>query len=272
MKYWLSTIKYSLLICLIQLSTGVFAQIDFELKHKVEQTGSAVVTDVLGNIYIMGSEGIQKYSSNGQLLQDAGTISYGEQNFIDATDPLKIMVFYSDYNQVSILDNQLGKRGDDINLDNIGVFSRKAICRSYNNSIWLFDQLSFELKRLNDRLEETNSSGNLQQLLGFLPDPVYLKETADNVYMCDPEKGILVFDLFGAYYKTIPIKGVEKVEFRNDLMFYQVEKKLYAFDLMLLKQSEILMNLENALDFSISEENVIVLRADGVYIYSVKVQ
>ena len=260
-----------ILFLLIGISS-LRAQIKLELLTKFDAKGELLETDVLGNVYLLDGDGIRKYDLRGKKLLEAGTIAFGNRIDIDATDPLKLLAYYKDYNQVVVLDNKLAERGNPILLDEMGIVSGEAICRSYNNAIWLFDQINFEVIRLDEQLSIVNRSGNLQQLIGYVPQPVFMQETARNLYLCDPNTGILVFDLFGNYYKTIPIKGVEKVAFRNNLMFYKLNNQLIAYDLILLAESEVLIDLTDAIDFSIYEDKLIILQSEGVYIYSVKVQ
>lgn len=272
MRYWNFVRKYSVLVILVGWVSLGNAQFSFDLIRKIPHKANFLETDILGNIYLMDGDGIRKYDLEGNKVQETGQIAFGDETSLDATDPLKILVYYRDYGQISILDNGLGARGERLKLDELGVFGGNAICRSYNNAIWVFDQVNVELVRFGEQLEIINRSRNLQQLLGYVPNPIEMHETSKNLYLNDPEKGILVFDIYASYYKTITIKGIAEFKIRERQLFYRIDDQLYAYDLVLGENSEKLMELNKAIDFSLIEDKLIVLRVDGVYIYSVKVQ
>jgi len=75
------------------------------------------------------------------------------------------------------------------------------------------------------------NSGRLDQLLGFTPKPVAMQENESRLYVNDPAQGILVFDLFGTYMRTIPIKGAKSFEVRGDRIFHFQEGALHVYDM-----------------------------------------
>ncbi|MDD1475334.1 hypothetical protein MEO41_29325, partial [Dolichospermum sp. ST_sed4] len=74
--------------------------------------------------------------------------SIGNIGFVDASDPLKILLFYRDFGQIRFLDNSLSPQGNTILLDNIGFGSSTMVCSSDQNGIWLYEPVSFKLTRL----------------------------------------------------------------------------------------------------------------------------
>ena len=62
-----------------------------------------------------------------------------------------------------------------------------------------------------------------------------MREINNWVYLNDPKRGILVFDNFGAYYKTIPITGVDYFQIKEDRVFHTKEQYYISFDAKELK-------------------------------------
>ena len=55
--------------------------------------------------------------------------------------------------------------------------------------------------------------------------PNYLREHNQRVYVNDPAVGVLVFDVFGKYLKTLPITGVDRFHFSGPRLFYFSEDR-----------------------------------------------
>ena len=130
---------------------------------------------------------------------------------------------------------------------------------SYNNGLWVFDQLSFSLVRLDDRLQETNRTGSLLQLLGEAIEPIQLIEGKQWLYLLDKKLGIYVFDLFGTYYKRIPVLNIEHLDVTNGIVFAQKGSELYMFDPVALSEQLI----------SLPQDDIVSFAAHGEFIYRI---
>ncbi len=140
------------------------------------------------------------------------------------------------------------------------------LCASQNNGLWLFDEVDFELLWLNDQAEVGKRSGNIVQQLGYEIDPNFMLERHNWLYLNDPERGILVFDIFGTYLKTIPIKGLSSFSVTTKYLYYQDDTGMYAYDLKLLDVQEVPLpaakinsyRLVGSTIFSITDESITV--------------
>ncbi|MBK7944459.1 MAG: hypothetical protein IPJ85_03730 [Flavobacteriales bacterium] len=91
---------------------------------------------------------------------------------------------------------------------------------SVQNGFWLYDQRDMALIRLDAQLRQLTNTGRLDQLLGFAPEPIAMEEHDGRLYVNDPKRGILQFDLFGTYMRTIPITGAISFEVRGGAISY----------------------------------------------------
>ena len=114
-SYWLSVIGYRIIFMLF-----FFSFLSFQIPNTKPQTTNFLLiknisidakdiqTDRLGNLYIISKTNqLYKYDSRGNLL---GTLNYkylGNINFIDASNPFELYVFYKELNEVLFLDNNL---------------------------------------------------------------------------------------------------------------------------------------------------------------------
>lgn len=198
-----------------------------------------VTLDNLGNVYAIHASEIKKYKSDGSVLAQFSNISLGNISQTDVTNPLKILLFYKDYFRVQFVDNMLAERQGMIDLQQMGHYQVSSICTSFDNGFWVFDQLNFDLVRYNQELLETHRSKNINQVIGYEFIPVWMMEANNWLYLSVPEKGILVFDIYGTYYKTIPIKGLTTFQVAGDLIYYLEGGSAFVYHQRTLQTSQL---------------------------------
>ncbi len=258
---------FSVLFAVLVSALHGLAQESLVLLDEFVVEGRIIESDNIGNLYLIDNGKVGKYTNTGKLLVENSSLAMGDIFSLDATNALKMPVFFLDLSQVVYVDNNLAPRGDPIQLDVSGYPQTSCVCSSYNDGLWLFDKVSFELVRLNEFFEETNRSGNLIQILGFAPDPVYMRELSNWLYVADPNRGILVFDWYGAYTKTIPVKGVRKFVIRAGRIYYITSDKLEYFDLKTGKFAATTLPVSHPDDFTITGNRLYILTNGKVSVF-----
>ena len=190
-----------------------------------------VEVDNLGNVFVVNAQQqIKKlnaqYDSVG-LFNDVRR--YGKLFSIDASNPLKILLFYKDFGTVLVLDRFLGIRSI-VDLRRSGILQGTAVAQSYDNNLWVFDELDSKLKKLSDNGVVLLESAELRLVLGQAPRPTVLVDYNKYVYAYDAAMGLLVFDYFGAYKNVVAFsnwenmhgfsKGIVATE-NNNLVYYK---------------------------------------------------
>lgn len=187
---------------------------------KIAARNCYFTSDAMGNLYIARGENLEKYDQNGNLVRIFSDKTLGQVSTVDATNPLRLVVFYRDFSQVIFLDNTLTRNGSGINLQELGFPAGSLVSQSFDNGTWFYDQQNFELLRLDKDLNIAQRTGNLGQQLNMDLKPNALLESGNYVFLNNPQTGILLFDVFGTYYKTIPAKGLTDFQVRGDDVFY----------------------------------------------------
>src|SRR5437867_3559374 len=80
----------------------------FTIKSKAD----FFTTDNFGNTYLVKGEEIKKYSASGDLLKIYSNKTMGKITSIDASNSLRLLVFYKDFSSIIILDDLLSQNGD----------------------------------------------------------------------------------------------------------------------------------------------------------------
>jgi hypothetical protein len=186
--------------------------------------------DNLGKIYLIWDQEIKQYDTDGKLINRNSDKWLGRIYDLDATNALELLVYYQDQAQVVFYDNQLAAKGRTISLEQLGFEQVSEVCSSYGNGLWLYDRVKFELVRLDKQNNFTVRTGNLYPVLGFVPRPVHMREAGNRLYVSDPAHGILVFDIYGTYYNTLPIKDIGFFQVYMNGLFYLKDTHLLRYD------------------------------------------
>lgn len=185
----------------------------------LEKNGTVKI-DGFGNLYVIYQHEIIKYNSAGVLQKKFSIKRYGKIDDVDVTNPLKILIYYKDFQQLVFLDNQLTQTSDMLSLETLGYEQTGLVCSSANNSFWIYNKQNNELLRFDAELKTLVKTGNLKRILNIDIKPNFLKEHGTYVYLNCPDEGILVFDIYGTYYKTIPLKQLKEFNVVNNNIYY----------------------------------------------------
>jgi hypothetical protein len=216
----------NLMLLALNLTGQVITQQKWTPAWSVSVKGNAVEIDNLGDVYVVSNQDIIKYKSNGQLYRSYSNKSLGNISSIDASNPLKTLVFYRDLSRIVFIDNTLSEQQDNVYLERFGrEFASLACTSNDENGFWLFDPVAFSLTRYNQKMGVKAEVLNINQLIGKTINPISMTERGNRLYLVDPRNGILLFDIFGTYLKTIPINGITRLWVDGEVLIALNEKK-----------------------------------------------
>jgi hypothetical protein len=242
---------------------------NFTLIKSIPIEAKDIQTDRLGNVFIITKTNqLYKYSADGKLLSTLNYTYLGNISSIDPTNPLEVYVFYKELNLVLFLDNNLAYRGE-MDLSDYGIGQAASVARSYDNGLWVFDIGDMQLKKMSKNGDVLQSSGNVKQFVNASVSPNYMYDNNDRVFVNDSTIGILVFNVFTSYIKTIPIKGCDDFKLIEDEIFYNKDGKLLKYHLKTFTESIFqLPDTTFTQEISIEKERLYLLKQSSVDIYS----
>lgn len=241
----------------------------FFLKRAFQFKANYLVNDHLGNFYLVGKHKIQKVVNGDSLVQFHQRTNWGAISSVDASNPMKIVVFYADYRKVEILDNWMTVLRE-VNLDDYVYMQANAICGSSTNGFWLYDENSALLKRIDDSGNLVRQSISTRQSIGKVLQVKYIQERNGKVYVSDPLVGIVVFDMFGTYIKTLPILGANQFFVYLDKIYFFRDGKIMSYDTESLQFSTIGIDNQSIDNAILVKNNYITTRGDSVFVYGYK--
>ena len=231
----------------------------YELRIELEQKADFIALDKLSNLYLCDGSILYKYNQNGQLLYTYSAFSKGQISELDVLNPLKILVFSKDFMQLIFLDQKMAPIQTISSLSDLNLYAPACVCSSYDNGFWVYDEVLNQLLRYDANRKMTNKSQLLSQIWEKKVRAISIKETESGCLVVnDLENGLLIFDRFGTYLKTIPIFA-NRLFFLGDRVLYAEGNLLKAIDIKTLQENSYPLPQTDILQVCIETKRMIVL-------------
>ncbi len=269
-KMLLGLLCGSLLLCI-----PATAQQDSSLKYAATIAGdfSYFTTDNLENIYLVNSNNqLKKINSNGDSAGIFNDVrKYGKLFSIDATNPLKLLLYYQNFSTIVVLDRFLNSRNV-INLRKQNIFNVKTIATSYDNNIWIFDEGDAKLKKIDDNGTVLSETVDFRIVFDSIPSPVQIIDRDGFVTLYDPAKGFYIFDYYGALKNRIPFLNWTNIEVTGNKLYGFDATHLYQYQpgSLQMKEYGLPQLFNDALQIKAGNGKVYVLDKNGLQQYLVK--
>lgn len=243
----------------------------FTLSRVIAGEIADFTVDNLGNIYLLGIDNrLKKVSPTGDSLAVFNDVRrYGKVSFVDATNPLKLLVYYREFTTIIELDRYLNIVNT-IDLRNLNILQAKAIGPAYNNDIWVYDELEARLKRVRDDGTLADQTSDFRQLFDTVPDPAYICDQGGLVYLYDVSKGLYAFDHYGGLKTHIVLPGWLDFQVIDKQVLGRDRQKLFRYQLGTLDMREepIPAGCLDAIRIKITPVAIYALKRSGLEVYT----
>ena len=243
----------------------------FKLVEVVKGDIVAFTVDNLDNIYLLSSTNqVKKLNANGDSVAVFNDVKkFGQASLIDVSNPLKVLLYYRDFATIVVLDRLLNVRNI-IDLRKQNILEVRAIGQSYDNKIWLYDEVENKLKKIDEDGKLLLETPDFRQLFGEAPSPQKIFDQDQFVYLYDSAKAVFVFDYYGALKNKILIAGWHNFKVAGKYIFGSANNKLFRYDIKSFRVDEWNMpdELYKSQSFNFSTSRLYALKKDGIEIYS----
>lgn len=260
-------------ICLFLLcAIASLAQSDtYRLEKRYDGGITDFSVDNLGNVYIVFKTGqLKKLNANGDSVAVFNAVrNYGTLYSIDATNPLKLILFYRDYGTIVALDRFLNVRNT-IDLRKLNIFQVKAVGLSYDNNVWVFDEPDGKLKRISEEGRIIDQTNDLRFVFDSIPSPHQLMDHDRLVHLYDSTKGLYLFDYYGALKNRVKLLHWRDLTVIGKSVFGHNGQQLLKYDVGTLSIQELPLPLSwrNASRLIITSRKIYVLLNGAIEVYS----
>lgn len=251
----------------------VNAQTDTAFKRVNAVSGDIVAftVDNLDNIYLLSSTNqVKKLNSNGDSVAVFNDVKkFGQASLIDVSNPLKVLLYYRDFATIVVLDRLLNIRNT-IDLRKHNILQVRAIGQSYDNKIWLYDEVENKLKKIDEDGKLLLETPDFRQLFGEALSPQKIFDQDQFVYVYDSAKAVFVFDYYGAVKNKILISGWHNFKVAGKYIFGSANNKLFRYDIRTFRVDEWNMpdELYKSESFNFSSSRLYALKKGSIEIYS----
>jgi hypothetical protein len=229
-------------------------------------------TDKLTNIYCIDNKSeLVKYNNKGEKLFSFTDRTLGNIDYLDVSNPLKIICFYRDYQSVVFLDNTLSVTSK-IDLPELGFQDVSAIGLSNDNTIWLYDALDSRVKKIT---REGRIVIESDLLTPFLKDfnPEFIVEANNYLIINDPANGFHLFDTFGKYLNTAKITGLNTIQIKNNKVLFLKDNTIQSWNVDNYERNSYKIideSLQGVTGFQLMEKNILLLKNGKIIKKAVK--
>lgn len=219
--------------------------------------------DDLGYLYLISTQNeVTLYDPNLIQRQAYSNERLGSITSMDTNNPLKLLLFYENYQTIIILDNFLDEIGR-YELFDLGYNEINAVGKSNDNNIWIYDPIDYKLKKINTTgrlLVESITMYN--EGLEYIR-PSFLAEKGNKVFLYDRNHGFFVFDNLGQYLDKIPLAGLDSFQIINEeTIVYISDDTIQTYDLI-YKTSKAFRSLS---DYTKSDIKDVVMTNKFIYL------
>lgn len=191
-----------------------------------EQGIHLLVADQIGRAFVSKNNHVWCLADDGSLLWSWQNPLFSSISSIDANNPLKIVLYYKDENQIEILDKN-GKLLNTIDLNTWGYTDIISISSAADNSFWLYDQQQKALLNISSTGTLLSKTINISLLSDskILNPSITLSNSS--IYLCINNYEVISFDTQSSFKK--------KQTFQQDLTMINITNNDNIYHLKLDK-------------------------------------
>lgn len=198
-------------------------------------TATAIDSELIENKIYLGFDGLSHkyYIVNNVLIKldkfqkwEYKNVPLGNITSVDFINPLKIVVFYEDFNTLIILDNQLNEiqKLNLFDIDNT-IFASKVGMASLNQ-FWIYNSLTQQILLFNYLKNTFKNIGNPIQ-----ENIKYTQSDFNNFYWIDKNNNWFSIDIFGKVILLANIPAWENIQIvDNDKLLFSSNNVLYCLN------------------------------------------
>lgn len=221
--------------------------------------------DKFDNIYYLKNDIFYKKN-------DKKTLSYtntqlGKISSVDIKNPLKIILFYSDFNTVILLDSKLNELTDKIDFRSTSLSKNIALVEgSSNNNLWMYSLDDNTLQLYNYKTEQLLFTS---QSLSFGQSVFKAKKLVSSYKNCwlIGEKNVLQFSEYGTFLNQIEIAEVTDIKLLSASFIFLKDDDLYRYKNRQVES----INLKKQISinsFYVNKNEIYIFDGSTVFVFS----
>lgn len=247
-------------VVLLFFGALLHAQTDTVLNLKLLKTIEGDIanfeTDHLNNIYLISKQGqIKKLNANTDSVGQYNNIrQFGQLYSVDVSNPLKLVLFYKDFATIVLTDRFLNVLST-INLRKLNIVQCSAVALSYDNMVWVFDNLDNKIKKVDDAGTVVFESTDLRMVLNNNAAPTTIIDSNGLLYLYNATTGLQVFDYYGALKNQFGITNIQNLSINNSICTGTKNDSLFTYNLKMFTGWQFVLPASVSKSYKLQKQN-----------------
>lgn len=220
---------------------------------------SIIGMDRFGTIYYLKNNIFYKQNEQGTLSYN--NLQLGNVSSVNTFNPLKVSVFYKDFNNVIILDNRLAEIFKiDFNITQ-PYKNITHVSTGNDNTLWIYNQDTQELELYDYKTNKTRAS-----TLPILNDVIALISNYNECWLLTKEY-LYKYNYFGSLILKMKNEGYSAMQENNGSLYLKKDKNIFIIraetnDIEPLKTPELLIK-----QFLVTNQTLYICTQDFLFEY-----
>ncbi|MGB2129378.1 MAG: hypothetical protein ACPHXR_07860 [Flavicella sp.] len=212
--------------------------------------------DTHKNLFAITNNQLLKITADKEIAY--ANYSFGKIHAVDISNPLKIIIFYKDFNNIVIVDNQLNER-EIIQVDYDIDFSSNGI----SDNIWLITSNFKRIQNYNFKTKKVISNSPPITLKNIKN----VKSNANNIYLQNKD-GIYTYDYLGNLLDSLRFNKINDFQRFKNTFYISTQNEIYkvAADKSIL----LILSHSNIVNFEIINGDFYIFDGKELSQYSTK--
>ena len=260
--------KYSLhlyLLLSLSVNSQEFVEASFITETKLDADTFISTNNFDTTFYVLDNV-LFKHSSKTKGI-DIGYNNFqlGTITSVNTFNPLKINVFYKDFNTVIVLDNRLAEIFK-IDFNAIADYKNVShVATGYDNTLWLFNENTQQLE-----LFDYKTNTKRAQTLPIKSMVLDIKSNYNNCWVLT-EKQLYMYDYFGNLLKKMKNQNYTSIEIDNENIIFKKDNDLFylkkdASTVVPIKLPNLLIN-----QFYVTNQTLYIYNKENLHKYQLKI-
>ena len=223
--------------------------------------------DKLGNFYFITNNVLEKMDKSITLLYSYDNNTFGSISMTDVSDPLRILVFYKDFNRIVYLDKNLAELRDPVLLDDLDYLSVDVVASSQQGGFWIYDNQNSRVVCFDNNLNVVQEGMDLYSVINGA-EITDLQISTDYIVLKSSES-LLVLDKFANFYTKIAIGQNALFVLDNNKVYLIESDELSFIDLDTKSSYTKVLGLDYIKDFKVSGNKLYILAENSLITFQI---
>jgi hypothetical protein len=241
-------------------------EIEF-LKEVALNADTFIGIDNFENYYFIKNNTLYKKTS--QYTYTYTNTLLGKITSVDITNPLKILLFYKNFNTVLFLDDKLNELTTSINFTSESFSQQMTFVNiSSNNNLWLYSLDNNLLQLWNHQTKKVQFTS--QPLSSYSDNFKTIQQLSSykNCWLIG-ENAVLKFNEYGTFLESFPIDNYTHLKLFLESFIYIKDHKLYYQDTVINLQHTSIKKELIIKNYSINTDHIYIFDGTKIFVFKI---